>query len=149
MYDNLKIDNQLCFRIYSASRGIIRMYKPLLDKLGITYPQYVTMMVLWEKEKIDFKSLSNILDMKTGTLTPILQKLVAKGYIYKEKNQHDDRKVTIVLSKLGKQIKDEATCIPKEMLENLGLSRDEYLKYNNILDELIQKINNIINLKEV
>jgi DNA-binding MarR family transcriptional regulator len=145
MYDNLKIDNQLCFRIYSASRGIIRMYKPLLDKLGITYPQYVTMMVLWEKEKIDFKSLSNILDMKTGTLTPILQKLVAKGYIYKEKNQHDDRKVTIVLSKLGKQIKDEATCIPKEMLENLGLSRDEYLKYINILDELIQKINNSIN----
>lgn len=143
--DILKIENQLCFRIYSASRKIIRLYKPLLDKLEITYPQYLTMLVMWQKEIIDFKSLSTILDMTTGTLTPILQRLELKGYIKKEKDKEDDRRVNVILTELGKNIKEEALCVPKELVEKLDLSDKDYLKYADVLDDLLNKIDKGLN----
>ncbi len=98
----LNLDRQLCFRAYTASRLTIRLYKPLLDKIHLTYPQYVAMMVLWEKKSIGFRDLGKKLHMSTGTLTPVIQRLEKLGYVKKEKHETDDRKTVVVLTKCWK-----------------------------------------------
>ncbi len=94
----LLLENQICFRLYKTSRAMIRLYQPILEAFDITYPQYLTMLVLWEKESIDFKELSRKLELKTGTLTPMLQKLEVAGYLERIKNEKDNRKVNITIN---------------------------------------------------
>lgn len=125
--DILKLDNQLCFKIYSASRTIIRLYKPVLDKLGLTYPQYVTMLVLWEQDNILFKTLSERLSLKSGTLTPILKRLEKAGLLTRTRGTDDERKVYIRLTDEGKELKKEAVKVPQAMGKILEISKEEYL----------------------
>jgi len=143
MSDNaLKLENQLCFRIYSASRLMTRLYKPILDNLNLTYPQYVTMLVVWEKEIIDFRELKTTLNMSTGTLTPIIKRLVKLDYISKIKNPNDDRKAIVKLTKAGLELKDKALQIPENLAKSLDMSFEEYLEFTNMLDNLTEKLNN-------
>ena len=111
MNDYLKLENQLCFKVYSISKSIVRIYGPLLKDIKLTYPQYLTMMVLWENKKISFKDLSYKLKMKTGTLTPIVTKLEGYGYIDKIKDEKDDRKIYIVITKNAIEIEEKAKYI--------------------------------------
>tara|TARA_Y100001933_G_scaffold247184_1_gene279701 strand:- start:687 stop:1136 length:450 start_codon:yes stop_codon:yes gene_type:complete len=138
----LKLDTQLCFRAYTASRLTIRLYKPLLDKLHLTYPQYVAMMVLWEKKNIGFRDLGKKLQMSTGTLTPVIQRLEKLGYVKKEKHETDDRKTVVVLTPEGQALIPEAEKIPLALAEALGLSVEEYKKYADMLDDLLIRLEN-------
>lgn len=138
--DSLKLNKQICYRVYTASRLMTRLYQPLLDELKLTYPQYVTMLVLWEVERIDFSLLGKTLKMSTGTLTPIVQKLVKLQYVIKEKNPNDDRKAIVSLSAEGKALKDKAQKIPEDLAKALQMTVEEYLAYAKTLDELNEKL---------
>ena len=140
MHENLKLENQLCFKIYSVSKSIVRIYGPLLKEINLTYPQYLTMMVLWEHNKLSFRELSAKLKMKTGTLTPILSKLEGNGYLERVKDENDDRKIYIAITKKGLEIEDKAKDIPKKIVEDLNLSGDDYQKYLMEFDELVKKL---------
>lgn len=114
-YEIIKLDNQLCFSLYALSREIIKRYKPLLDRHGLTYTQYITMLVMWEDEKIGFKELGKKLHLDSGTLTPVVKKLEAMNLVIKYRNKEDDRVVTVELTEKGKVLKDEILDVPKEM----------------------------------
>lgn len=140
MYENLKLENQLCFKIYSVSKSIVRIYGPLLKEIDLTYPQYLAMMVLWEHKKLPFKEISSKLKMKTGTLTPILSKLEGSGYLERIKDENDDRKIYISITQKGLEIEDRAKDIPKRIAEDLNLEEEDYQKYLQEFDDLANKL---------
>ena len=146
-YDGLKLSNQLCFKIYSVSKAMTRLYKPILDNLSLTYPQYLVMLILWEHEKISFKDMSNNLKMKTGTLTPILNNLESQGKLCRIKDEKDDRKVYIQITQKGKELKDEASNVPSEISCRAQISMEEYLRYMEKFDELLIKLDEIENYR--
>lgn len=129
----LKLESQLCFRLYALSRNMTRLYQPYLDKFNLTYPQYVIMLVLFEKKSIDFKELSDIVELKTGTLTPILQKIEKLGYIKRIKNSLDARKIDIVLTDMGFKLKTDIIEVPVTMNEELKITD---VMYKNLVKEL-------------
>ncbi|MBQ4310438.1 MAG: MarR family transcriptional regulator, partial [Oscillospiraceae bacterium] len=90
-YDCLRLDNQLCFPLYAISKEIVRRYKPLLDRIDLTYTQYITMMVMWERRRISVREIGKLLFLDSGTLTPVLKKLEAKGFIVRERDREDER----------------------------------------------------------
>ncbi|BEP28549.1 MarR family winged helix-turn-helix transcriptional regulator [Helicovermis profundi] len=138
--DLLKLDKQLCFRLYSSSRKMTRLYKPLLKALNLTYPQYLVMLVLWDEETINFKLLGEKLELKTGTLTPLLDRLEKLGYLLKEKDKNDDRKTIVIITKNGKLLKNNAVTVPTTLGNQLKLTTEEYKKYIAILDEIAMKL---------
>ncbi|MEG2788687.1 MAG: MarR family transcriptional regulator [Romboutsia sp.] len=140
MQENLKLENQLCFKIYSVSKSIVRIYGPLLNEINLTYPQYLTMMVLWQHKKLPFKEISSKLKMKTGTLTPILNKLESNGYLERIKDEYDDRKIYIAVTEKGLEIEHKAKDIPRKIADNLNLSEADYQKYIAEFDDLVKKL---------
>lgn len=134
--DALRLDNQICFRLYKTSRAITRLYQPILEELNITYPQYVTMLVMWENEQIDFKELCSRLDLKTGTMTPILKKLEILGFIFREKNPDDNRRIWVKLTDKGRELKKDALKVPETLVKYLDMNKEQYSKYKDLLDEL-------------
>ena len=124
-YESLKLKNQLCFPLYSAANKIIRSYKPLLDKLDLTYTQYITMMVLWEKENINEKELGESLYLKSNTLAPLLKKLQNKGYIEVNKDKVDARNIIISLTNKGRELKEKALEVPNAMHGCIKLSQED------------------------
>ena len=138
-FDPLKLEHQLCFRLYSASRKMTRAYQPILDKHGLTYPQYILLMIMWEHESIDFKELSKLIDLKTATLTPIVQKLVALGYATKEKNPEDGRRINVGLTDAGKNLKEEVKHVPMDVANCVDLEHERYLALITELDYLMDK----------
>lgn len=140
MDENLKLENQLCFKVYSASRSIIRIYGPLLKEIDLTYPQYLTMLVLFEHNRLSFKDISSKLKMKTGTLTPILNKLESNGYLERIKDENDERKIYISITKKGRHLENRAKDIPKRIAENLNLEEEKYKKYIKEFNDLVNKL---------
>lgn len=143
MYENLKLENQLCFKVYSASKSIIRMYGPLLNEIDLTYQQYLIMLVLFENNRLYFKEISSKLKMKTGTLTPILNKLELNGYLEKIKDENDDRKIYISITEKGLNLKNKCKDIPKRIAENLHLDEEEYKEYLKEFNDLVNKLDRI------
>jgi DNA-binding MarR family transcriptional regulator len=139
--ESLKLDRQLCFKLYQASRKMTRLYQPLLESIGLTYPQYLTMLLMWEFGELDFKDLSMKLDLKTGTLTPIIQKLEKQGYLKRLGNPNDKRKVNVVLTEEGKELGSKARNVPGALASRLSLDYDLYKKYFDVLDEIGVKLN--------
>ncbi|MBR3324697.1 MAG: MarR family transcriptional regulator [Clostridia bacterium] len=138
-YESLKLKNQLCFPIYAVSNKIIRTYKPLLKELDLTYTQYITMMVLWEKNQVNEKTLGDCLLLKSNTLAPLLKKLEAKGYIKKEKNIEDGRHLVISITQKGEELRKKAVDIPNQMIKELKLSPDKAKMLYQILYELLEE----------
>ena len=124
-YDTLKIENQLCFPLYAASREIIKRYKPHLNKLDLTYTQYITMMVIWEKRSISVKELGEVLFLDSGTLTPVLKKLEAKGYITRHRSEKDERVLIVSVTDEGTRLRDEALTVPQAVGRCVRLKKDE------------------------
>lgn len=139
--DFLRLDKQVCFKVYSASRAIIRLYKPILDKLGLTYTQYITMLVLWEHTDIDFNALGKILDLKTGTLTPLLKRLEKQGLINRVRSKLDERKVNISLTKEGTNLKAKAKEVPMTFAKKSSMTMDQYHKLMCEFDGLLKQLN--------
>ncbi|MFH3692418.1 MarR family transcriptional regulator [Acinetobacter baumannii] len=116
-YQNLKLENQLCFLIYSTNLALNQLYRKLLTPLGITYPQYLVMLVLWEKDEITVSEIGSKLFLESSTLTPILKKLEALQLLNRTRSKEDERQVIITLSEKGKKLKEQAVNIPKHILE--------------------------------
>ncbi|MCR5150677.1 MAG: MarR family transcriptional regulator [Clostridiales bacterium] len=136
-YDSLKLKNQLCFPIYAVSNLITRKYKPFLDKLDLTYTQYIVMMVLWEEGQTNEKLLCETLCLKSNTVTPLLKKLEEKGFIKKEKNLGDARNIVITLTESGSKLQDEALSVPKCIVKEFQLSPQEATSLYNILYKIL------------
>jgi len=139
--DSLKLENQLCFRLYSLTKLMNRHYSPALKKLGLTYSQYIAMLVLWENNNINsaisVKSLGSKLDLDSGTLSPLLKRLEKQGLVTRVRNSEDERSVEIKLTKLGCELKTQAQNIPAEMFSVTGMSIDELKGLNKQLDNLL------------
>jgi len=139
-FEQLRLDNQLCFPVYAASRLIIREYQPHLDKLDITYPQYLVLMVLWERDNISVNEISQKLILNTNTVTPLLKRMETQGLIKRQRSDSDERKVIIELTKKGKQMQEKAAKIPEELAASL---RSGTIKIEDLID-LKDKLNSII-----
>ena len=126
--DCLKLENQLCFPLYAASKEVIRRYKPLLDKVDLTYTQYIAMMVLWEENEINVKTLGEKLFLDSGTLTPLLKKLESKGYITRKRLDKDERNLDISITKEGLALQEKVKNVPEEIGKCVNLSEDEAKK---------------------
>lgn len=135
----LKLDNQLCFALYVCSKEIIKKYKPLLDPLGLTYTGYITLMALWEKDNVTVKSLGERLFLDSGTLTPLLKKLEKLGYLTRTRGK-DERNVYINLTEKGRNLKNDALEIPKEIICSSQVDTKAALQ---LLDNLHKMIDNI------
>ena len=125
MNKDLKLKNQICFPLYLCSKELIRKYTPILNKLDLTYTQYIVMMYFWEKKEASLKRLSNVIMLDSGTLTPLLRKLEDKGYLKRERSSKDERNLLISLTPKGEQLKEEAKDIPSQVTKFLNLSEDE------------------------
>jgi MarR family transcriptional regulator, organic hydroperoxide resistance regulator len=136
----LKLDNQLCFRLYMASRNMTRLYTPILERFHLTYPQYIIILVLLEHSEIDFKELSNRVDLRTGTMTPIVQRLEEIGYIERKKNPLDARKITISLTEKGSELRNRLATVPIEVSRSIELNETDYIKLVESLDLLTSKL---------
>ncbi|NMP31485.1 MarR family transcriptional regulator [Thalassotalea sp. M1531] len=138
MSDNLALEKQLCFRLYSLNKNITKLYAPLLKELGLTYPQYLVMLALWQtKESVPIKALCNALDLDTGTISPLLKRMEQASLISRVRNPEDERSVTISLTAHGKHIKQKAKHIPMKLFALTGLSSNEMQILQSTLDKLL------------
>jgi len=140
MEDSLKLENQLCFPLYACSKEVIKKYKPILDKLDLTYTQYITMMVLWEYGEINVKKLGDMLFLDSGTLTPLLKKLESKRYITRNRDKSDERNLLIAITDEGRKLKDKAKVVPLEIGKCINLSAEESIELYKLLYKLLGKI---------
>lgn len=140
MEDLLKISNQLCFPIYALSKEITNQYRPFLDKLDLTYPQYLVLMVLWEHKKLNVCEIGKILRLDSGTLTPLLKRLEAKQIVKRERSKQDERIVEVSLTKKGIALEEDAVCIPVQLMEKVQLSAEEILQFKTIINKIIHTI---------
>ena len=124
-YDTLRLENQLCFPLYAASREIIKKYKPFLDELDLSYTQYITLMLLWEHKTMRVKELGEKLYLDSGTLTPLLKKLEAKGLITRVRSTEDERNLNVTITEEGEALKERAVEIPAKIVACTDLSMEE------------------------
>lgn len=136
-YDSLKLKNQLCFPLYACSKEIIKNYKPFLDKIDLTYTQYIVMMVLWEAKVINVKDLGEQLYLDSGTLTPLLKKLESKGYISRNRSDKDERNLMIKVTDKGMELREEALSVPQEVSKCVKLTKEEASFLYKILYKMI------------
>ncbi len=139
-YDALLLRNQLCFPLYAVSKEIIKKYKPALDRLDLTYTQYITMMAMWENEKLTVKELGEKLFLDSGTLTPVLKKLETKGYIRRQRSLQDERSVEITITGEGMLLRDKALEVPQRMAGCISLNTDESMQLYVILYKILGQI---------
>jgi len=124
-YDALKLDRQLCFHMYASSREVIKCYKPFLDELGLTYTQYVTMIVLWENGELTVKEMGNLLYLDSGTLTPLLKKLEAKGLVRRYRSHADERNLLVSATEAGEALKERAVEIPAKLRSRIVMNPED------------------------
>ena len=139
--DTLKLENQLCFPLYACSKELVRHYTPLLKQLDLTYTQYITMMVMWEKRQVNVRKLGEMLYLDSGTLTPLLKKLEGKGYVSRERNSQDERELLVTLTEKGLQLKDDAAAVPAEVGKCVELSGQEAQQLYGLLYKMLRVMN--------
>ena len=139
-FDCLKLENQLCFPLYACSKEIVRKYKPFLDDLGLTYTQYITMIVLWEKKETNVKELGERLYLDSGTLTPLLKKLESRGYITRKRSTADERNLLVKITEEGMELKEKAKSIPDKILSALNVSREEIAKLHEVTYDILRRM---------
>ena len=139
-YDCIKLENQLCFPLYVCSKEIVRRYKPFLDEMGITYTQYITMMVLWERGSVNVSQLGECLYLDSGTVTPVLKTLEAKGLVVRKRSAEDERSVIAEVTEAGMALREQAVTVPPRMGACVNLSQDDAMELYRILHLLIDNI---------
>lgn len=141
--EQLKLENQFCFPIYAISRLITKIYKPFLDNLGLTYTQYLVMMVLWEKEGLSVKVISEKLLLESNTLTPVLKRMEVNGFLLRLRSSKDERIVTLILTEKGKELIHAASKIPNQLtnhFENKNINEQDIIKVKKVLCEWLDQI---------
>lgn len=141
MADSLKLETQICFPVYALSREITSLYRPLLDKLDITYPQYLVLLVLWETQQQSVNQIGEKLQLDNGTLTPLLKRLEQKGMVNRTRSTQDERVVMISLTEAGKSIQDEATSIPEQLIKALNVQIEDLVNLKNVVNKILNKSN--------
>ncbi len=137
-YENLKLDNQLCFALYSATHALTRAYRSALENTGITYTQYLVMLALWENNKLTVKNVAERLDLDSASLTPILKRLEMAGFLSRNRNKADERVVEISLTNKGHDLQDEVANIQKSVACQTGLPPDEFEQLKHSLHKLVE-----------
>ena len=138
--DLLKLDNQLCFALYTASRAITAAYAPLLEALGITYPQYLVMLVLWEEDGVRVSRIGERLALDSATLTPLLKRLEARGFVSRKRSREDERVVEVFLTPAGKRLEARAEAMPKCLVERSQMALPEIIRLRDELKVLIERL---------
>lgn len=137
-YDFLKLENQLCFPLYAAARETVKKYYPYLEKAGLTYTQYIAMMVLWEEKEISVKDLGKKLYLDSGTLTPVLKNLEAKGFIKRTRSKKDERIIIASLTEKGEGLREQVSDIPEKVGSCIPLSADEAKTLYSLLYKILK-----------
>ena len=137
-YEPLKLSKQLCFPLYACSREMIKLYKPWLDELGLTYTQYIAMLVLWERGSLTVKELGEALYLDSGTLTPLLKKLEEKGLVTRRRSELDERNLIVTITESGEAMKDAALHIPAEMTKCINLPKEDIRDLYRMLHQLLE-----------
>lgn len=140
-FENIKLSKQLCFPLYACSKEIIRKYTPYLEKIGLTYTQYIVMMVMWEHEELTVNELGKYLYLDSGTLSPLIKKLEEKEYLVKKRNKDDERIVNIEITEKGKELKSYALKIYDNMSNCINLSKEESLQLYKLLYKILGELN--------
>lgn len=138
MNEKLKLENQLCFPLYACAKEIVRRYTPLLEPLGLTYTQYIAMMVMWEHKSISIRDMGKLLFLDSGTLTPMLKKMEKAGWIQRKRSEIDERMVIITITDRGEALNDMASEIPAKMAGCVTLENDEALQLYSLLHKLMK-----------
>lgn len=138
---SLNLEDHLCFSLYACSRAILRLYRPLLDELHLTYPQYLVLVTLWEKPQRTIKELGEVLNLDTGTLTPLLKRMEAAGLIERRRDTVDERVMNIFITQAGKELQEKASCIPESLFDATGMNKKELDEINQTIMRLLQQLN--------
>lgn len=135
--EQLKLENQLCFPLYACAKEVVKRYKPYLDEIGLTYTQYIAMMVLWEHQTINVKTLGEYLYLDSGTLTPLLKRLESAGFIDRNRDSNDERNVIIKLTSAGAALKEPASEIPAKIKQCLPITEAEAVTLYQLLYKIL------------
>ena len=138
--DSLSLRDQLCFSLYVCSKEIVRRYKPFLSDIGLTYTQYITMMVLWEQKRIKVHELGKFLYLDSGTLSPLLKLLEKDGLVVRERNSDDERVVYVSLTKKGEKLKEKAMSVPQKICSCVNLTTEDRENLKKSLEKLLEKL---------
>ena len=138
MNESLKLENQLCFPLYACAKEIVRRYTPLLEPLGLTYTQYIAMMVMWEHKSISVRDMGKLLFLDSGTLTPMLKKMEKAGWIQRKRSERDERMVILTITARGEELHDKAAEIPSKMARCVTLENDEALQLYSLLNKMMK-----------
>lgn len=139
----LRLDNQICFAIYTSSRLLTRAYGPLLDEFDITYPQYLALLVLWEGDGLPVHELGKRLFLDSGTLTPLLKRLETKGLVLRQRSPNDERVVRAYLTQEGRALKQRIVSVPTALLQQTSMSAEALIELKHSLDSLIQQLSGL------
>lgn len=139
-YETLKLQNQLCFPLYAASREVIKQYRPHLDALDLTYTQYIAMMVFWEEQKLSVKELGNKLFLDSGTLTPVLKSLEAKGYVVRSRSKADERVLEVEITESGMALRERAVSVPEKVAGCVKLDTQEAMELYRLLYKVLDAL---------
>ncbi|MDO7906879.1 MarR family transcriptional regulator [Paenibacillus sp. JX-17] len=137
----LSLDDHLCFSLYASSRAILRLYRPFLDEIGLTYPQYLVLLVLWEQGQTTVKVLGQRLELDSGTLTPMLKRMEAAGLVERSRTTEDERFVMVKITDKGAELRDKAMCIPRSLFEASGMTVEETQALNSAIRKLSHQVN--------
>ncbi|AWI53671.1 MarR family transcriptional regulator [Aquabacterium olei] len=139
----LSLDNQLCFSLYASSLAMTKLYKPLLSPLGLTYPQYLVMLVLWEHGRLSVNQIGHTLHLDSGTLTPLLKRMANAGLILRQRDHADERRVLVEPTEAGRTLQHAAQDVPRTLLCRMGLSPDEVASLQDTLGKLRQRLHGL------
>ncbi|WRP06008.1 MarR family transcriptional regulator [Rossellomorea aquimaris] len=140
MKDPLLLENQICFKIYTAEREITKLYRGLLEEIGVTYPQYLALLVLWEDGTVSVKELGRKLFLDSGTLTPMLKRMESNGLVDRHRSVEDERSVVISLTKKGEAMKEKAACVPTRLIERLEMDGEELERLDQTLTTILGRL---------
>ena len=136
-YPELKLENQLCFPLYAASKEIVKKYRPFLENLNLTYTQYIAMMVLWQEKELSVKELGEKLYLDSGTLTPLLKSMEQKGFVTRQRSEKDERVLIVKITPEGEALKKKAASVPQKMIGCVRLTREEAIQLHTLLYKVL------------
>ncbi|MCR5691306.1 MAG: MarR family transcriptional regulator [Eubacterium sp.] len=139
-YDCLRLDHQLCFPLYACAKEVVRRYKPFLDRLDLTYTQYIAMMVLWEQDQISVKDMGARLFLDSGTLTPLLKALEKKSYVTRERSKEDERSLLVSLTEEGRALREKAVLVPAQMGACIPIEAEDAQELYRILHKMLDQL---------
>ncbi|MDK1289543.1 MarR family winged helix-turn-helix transcriptional regulator [Pseudoalteromonas umbrosa] len=138
-HPELNLDNQLCFSLYAASRHITRLYQPMLKQHNLTYPQYIVLLILWQKDGMLIKDIGERAQLKSNTLTPLLKRLEQNGLVTRQRDSEDERQCYVYLTEQGKNLESLCACIPSQMLKQTEMPIEKLIELKQLLDQLVVK----------